>query len=116
MQENRLNLDAEHTRKAEEDHLDLLRVIQHVHSYAVTTKSDLAREYADEIACAASRGFISTLVIPGGSLFGKRWKVTVLGLAFLEREAAPIVASEEAAFSIKFQEASEELDAGAAIE
>lgn len=81
-----------------EDHKQLLRLLQRVHTYSPTTKSDRAREYADEIAGACSMGFITTLVVPGGSLHGHRWKMTVLGMSYLEHWAEDIEPEEERKF------------------
>jgi hypothetical protein len=91
-------MNFEMNTRAADDHADLLRLLQRVHSYSITTKCDLAREYADEIAAAASRGFISVLVVPGGSIYGRRWKVTTLGLAYLQHEARAILEEEEVKF------------------
>lgn len=66
------------------DHLsDLLTLLQHIHTYAFTTKSDLARQHADMIAEAASKGLISTAIIPGSSHMGHIWKITTKGLTLL---------------------------------
>lgn len=62
---------------------ELVHVLARLWTYSLTTKSDEARAYADEIAEAASRGFITTLVTPGGSLHGRLWKLTPEGLQFL---------------------------------
>jgi hypothetical protein len=61
----------------------LLLVLQKLWTYSVTTKSDDARVNADEVAEAASRGFITTAVIPQGSVYGRLWKLTPLGTQFL---------------------------------
>lgn len=61
----------------------LVSVLQQIWTYEVTTKGDLARTHADEIAEGASRGFLTTLIVPCGSVHGRLWKVTPLGLAFL---------------------------------
>ena len=62
---------------------DLAQVLSRLWTYSVTTKSDEARIYADEIAEASSRGFITTAVAPHGTLFGRLWKLTPTGLSFL---------------------------------
>lgn len=68
----------------------LLRVLQHLWTYALTTKSDTARNFADEIAEAASRGFITTQVAFGDDLCGRLWKITVAGLQFLSEHGSRI--------------------------
>lgn len=73
----------------------LLSLLQRVWTYAITTKSDRAREYADEIAQAASAGFLTTEVLPNTGVFGRLWKVTPLGLTYLW-DKADAVATEEA--------------------
>lgn len=62
---------------------ELALVLSRLWTYSVTTKSDEARLYADEIAEAASRGFITTAVAPHGTLYGRLWKLTPSGLQFL---------------------------------
>lgn len=44
-------------------------------------QSDFAREYAQEVACLASQGFISTQEGPG--MYGRKWRVTGIGLDLL---------------------------------
>lgn len=61
----------------------LLTVLQHIHTYAFTTKSDLARQHADIIAEAASKGLISTAIVPGSAHCGHIWKITTKGLTLL---------------------------------
>lgn len=61
----------------------LVYVLHRLWTYAMTTKADEARVYADEIAEAASRGFITTQVTPGGDVYGRLWKLTPSGTAFL---------------------------------
>ena len=63
-------------------------------TYALTTKANEVREYADEVAEAASRGFITTSIVPQGTIFGRLWKLTPEGLVFLFDHATD-VASEE---------------------
>lgn len=46
-----------------------------------TTKSDYARFNADQVAIAASEGWITTM-LPGGG-FGRSWYITLTGLAHL---------------------------------
>lgn len=52
-----------------------------------TTKSDVARAYATEVALAASLGLITT-VLPGETAFTNKWRVTPKGLALLYGAAA----------------------------
>lgn len=81
-----------------QDLLDNLHVLQRVHTYGVATKADVAREYADEFAALASMGFITSLVIYGGSVYGRVWKITPAGLLYLARHAPSIVEAEEKLF------------------
>lgn len=88
----------EDTRPPDRDgrHLELTLVLQHLWVYAITTKSDFAREYADAIAEAACRGLITTAVVPHGSLHGRLWKPTAKGLTFLFDHANLIADTQEA--------------------
>jgi hypothetical protein len=53
-----------------------------------TTKSDWAREYADEIAEMASKGFITTqIAIHPDTDFGRVWKITLTGLTVLTQHS-----------------------------
>lgn len=76
--------------------LELCQVLSRLWTYSVTTKSDEARLYADEIAEAASRGFITTAVAPHGSLYGRLWKLTPSGLSFLFANAGDPTITETA--------------------
>jgi hypothetical protein len=89
----------------------LLQILQRVWTYAITTKSDYAREYADEIAQASSAGFLTTQVAPGYAerhgdtitqgenqkvaAFGRLWKITPEGLEFLYANG-DLIAEDEA--------------------
>jgi hypothetical protein len=75
----------------------LLKIIQQVWTYAVTTKSDTARTFADEIAEGLSRGYLTTRVTFGEEVFGRLLKVTASGLTFLEEKAPNRIAKEEVA-------------------
>lgn len=75
--------------------LELVLVLQHLWTYSYSTKSDFAREWADAIAEAASRGFVTTAIVPGGSVFGRLWKPTDRGLSFLFDNAALIQNQED---------------------
>lgn len=72
-------------------------VLQRLWTYSSTTKSDLAREFTDEIAEAASRGFITTSVSPKGSVYGRLWKLTPSGLQHLYDNAWALT-QEDAAY------------------
>ena len=45
-------------------------------------QADFARENAQEVACLASMGYISTAEEPGK--FGRKWRITGLGLEQLQ--------------------------------
>lgn len=81
-----------------EDFKLLLRCLQRVHTYSFTVQSDHAREYADEIAGACSMGYVTTLITPGSSIYGHHWKMTALGLSYLEQWAEYVQAEEEENF------------------
>jgi hypothetical protein len=49
-----------------------------------TVQSNFARKYATEIAMLASGGYLTTE--ERRDTFGKTWRVTSLGLAFLKNE------------------------------
>lgn len=72
----------------------LLFLLQRVWTYAFTTKSDMARDYADELAEASSRGFLTTQVVHGRDMFGRVWKITVPGLLWLADNANRIADQE----------------------
>ena len=78
--------------------LELVLMLQHLWTYAQTTKSDFAREHADAIAEASCRGFLTTAVTPNGSVFGRLWKPTAAGLSFLFDNAELIQESQEAEY------------------
>lgn len=48
------------------------------------TKSQLSRQYADEIALCASRGWLS-VILPNGEV-GRHWRLTPIGLAYLHQQ------------------------------
>jgi hypothetical protein len=66
-----------------------VHLLQRVWTYVVTTKSDDARAFADEIAEGSSRGFLTTQVVPHGNVHGRIWKVTPRGLTFLFAQRQP---------------------------
>ncbi len=72
----------------------LTSCLQRVWTYPITTKSDSAREYADEIAEAASHSYITTVVVPSRTYTGRLWKITPHGLAFLYQHS-DIIADDE---------------------
>ena len=92
----------------EERECRLLALLQRVWTFAITTKSDYARDYADEIAQAASAGFITTQVPPGydqpAQYYGRLWKVTPDGLNFLYENASRIAAQEVAQYEADYVE------------
>lgn len=61
----------------------MVSVLQQVWTYGASTKGDVARSQADEFAEAASRGLLTTVIIPGGEVHGRLWKITGAGLAYL---------------------------------
>lgn len=83
----------------EEREVRLLQLLQRVWTYAITTKSDYARDYADEIAEAASRRFLTTAVVPGGAIHGRLWKITPAGLNHLWEHAQRIAEEEVAKYA-----------------
>jgi hypothetical protein len=89
-----MNMDPRPAAELERD-TALLLVLQKLWTYSLTTKSDDVRSYADEIAEAASRGFITTIVIPNGSLHGRLWKLTPKGTQFLWDEADRLLNEED---------------------
>lgn len=78
--------------------LELVLVLQHLWTYAQTTKSDFVREHADSVAEAASRGFITTAVVPNGDVYGRLWKPTASGTRFLFANADLIQNTQEAEY------------------
>lgn len=64
----------------------LMTVLYRVWSGQITTKSDLSRHYADEIAEAASRGWITTEILrPRDNDYGRQWRMTAAGITALHR-------------------------------
>ncbi len=74
----------------------LVHLLQRVWCYPVTTKSDVARQFADEIAEAASRELLTTAVVPPkyAQVFGRLWKLTPAGLQFLWDHGAELTFEE----------------------
>ncbi|MFZ3194101.1 MAG: hypothetical protein WA154_12965 [Moraxellaceae bacterium] len=81
---------------------NLLCLLQRVWTYAQTTKSDLTRVYADEIAEGSSRGFLTTQVVPGRGIYGRLWKITPTGLQWLYDNAERIAEEEVANYVESF--------------
>lgn len=77
----------------------ILTLLQHVHTYPTSIQSDLARTAAQEIAEAASRGYISTKVVPTADTFGRVWKITHTGLMYLTSNARLIADVELRAYN-----------------
>lgn len=61
----------------------LVHALQRIWTYVVSTKSDDARAFADEIAEGSSRGLLTTQVVPGGIVYGRIWKITPSGVKLL---------------------------------
>lgn len=78
----------------EEREHELLCVLQRVWTFSFTTKSDFARDHQDALAEASSRGFMTTLVVPGRTVHGRLWKITPEGLAHLYANAGTIADKE----------------------
>lgn len=76
----------------------LVHLLQRVWTYEVTTKSDDARAFADEIAEGSSRGLLTTQVVPHGTVYGRIWKVTPKGVAFLFANAT-LLSDEEVRYA-----------------
>lgn len=62
---------------------NLLCCLADIWTCGITTKSDRARAYADTVAEAASRGFITTLNVPGHPEHGCVWRLAPGGLLHL---------------------------------
>lgn len=92
------SIDDSRPPEKEERERALVHMLHRLWTYALTTKSNEVRECADEVAEAASRGFITTSIVPRGAVFGRLWKLTPAGLSFLF-DNAPLVASEEARYA-----------------
>jgi hypothetical protein len=76
----------------------LVHLLHRLWTYSLTTKSNEVRDCADEVAEAASRGFITTAIVPHGQVFGRLWKLTPEGVSYLFDHATE-VASEEARYA-----------------
>lgn len=78
----------------EERERTILRILQRVWTYHLTTKSDDARTFADEFAEASSRGYLTTQVAFGRPVYGRLWKITQDGLAHLADQGHKIADEE----------------------
>lgn len=56
----------------------LAEILRHIFLSPIKVQSDAARLYAQEVACLASLGLISTQ--EGPAQFGRTWRVTGIGL------------------------------------
>jgi hypothetical protein len=76
----------------------LVHCLQRIWVYPITTKSDAARQFADEVAEGASRELLTTAVVPSkaGKIFGRIWKLTPKGLQFLWDNADQLTFEEHA--------------------
>lgn len=57
-------------------------VLRQAWLHGFRTKSNFARDHADEVAIAASLGLISTTI--GKNLFDRTWRITRKGMDYLE--------------------------------
>jgi hypothetical protein len=76
----------------------LVHLLQRIWTYSITTKSDDARNFADEVAEAASRQLITSAIVPGSdaALFGRLWKLTPAGTQLLFDNGHLLIAEEVA--------------------
>jgi len=91
-------LNIEDTRPAAklEREAALVHLLHRIWTYAVTTKSDDARSWADEIAEAASRQLLTTQVVPGvGQIYGRLWKLTPQGTTLLFENGGMLTREEQ---------------------
>jgi hypothetical protein len=79
----------------------LVHLLQRVWTYQMTTKSDDARCFADEIVEAAHRQLLTTQVVPGGRLYGRLLKLTSLGVTHLEANAT-LLSEEETTYAATY--------------
>lgn len=80
-----MNIEDARPPNAEGRDTSLVHLLQRVWTYPVTTKSDVARQFADEVAEGASRELLTTAVVPPkfARIYGRLWKLTPKGLKFL---------------------------------
>jgi hypothetical protein len=64
----------------------IVTVVKRAHEAPFALKSNFAREYAIEVAAAASLGWISTINYGPSIIYSNRWSVTRAGLKRLELE------------------------------
>ncbi len=97
-----MNIEDVRPPDAQAREYNLLCLLQRVWTSGYTTKSDFARDWADEIAEAASRGHLTTLVAfqpnTRTCIYGRLWKVTPSGLAFLSLRGHVIADKEVKAY------------------
>ena len=60
----------------------IIKALDIIAVHAPTTKSDFAREYADQIARLASMNLITVKVNP--DIYGRRWRITQKGMDELD--------------------------------
>jgi hypothetical protein len=61
-------------------------VLKEAWTRGFTTKSDFARHHADYVACAASRGWLTTRIDPHEEAYSNVWQITAIGLMALEHK------------------------------
>jgi len=61
---------------------NLARIVIEAHQHGFSVQSDFARRNAGYVAMAASMGLVSTRIV--GNAFGRMWRPTVEGMAFLQ--------------------------------
>ncbi len=90
-------LPIEDTRPAakQEREAALIHLLQRVWTYSVSTKSDDARAFADEVIEAAHRQLLTTQIVPGGTFYGRLLKLTAAGVTHLEANAFLLTQEEE---------------------
>ncbi len=65
----------------------LNNVLHRAYTHSFSIQSNYARRYAQEVAALASLGMITTQVVRGQTpVFGKLWRVSKSGMAFLSEE------------------------------
>ena len=66
---------------------DMREVLLECYTSPVWVQSNTARAFAQEIALAASLGWI-TVIAHDGTQYSRRWHITTAGLTFLEGAAS----------------------------
>lgn len=98
------SLESPHPACQQEREVTLIRVLHRLWTYSLTTKANEIREFADEVAEAASRQLITTAVVPGGLTYGRLWKLTPAGTSFLF-DHADLIRDEEARYVAHYHQA-----------